>query len=569
VNILNRWNKRIASIVGAKGQSLETARARLSILSGVCLVLFAIVIIRVGDLTLLQKPREPKTDRAGLISENYIDRADIVDRNGVLLATSLQVPSLYADPTMIENKAYIARRLEEILNVEGIAAKLDKKGRFIWVKRGITPEQHYAINELGQPGLGFRNETRRFYPQGNLPSHVLGYANVDGKGLSGIELQYDDRLKKGGDALTLNMDIRVQHALVKSLSQTMGEFKAKAAIGGVIDVETGEIIAAVSLPDFDPHHVSKATNNQKFNRFATGVYEMGSTFKLFSTANFLEETGKPFSYQFDATKPLKEGRFTINDYHAKKRILSVPEVFIYSSNIGSALMGRGIGTTAMKNFYSDLGFMDRLDIDFPSRGKPLVPNPWRDVNTLTAAYGHGIAVTPLHVLRATAAIVNGGIAPQLSFVKNNDGTVQIQNRILSASTAHKMRQLLRLNVTNGSGEKADVAGYMVGGKTGTSEKASSTGGYDRDKLLSSFVGVFPSHAPRYAVLAIIDEPQGNKASFGYATGGWTGAPVVGSVIRDMASILAMSPVTDTPNLTAGLERYLQQESNITPARFER
>ena len=568
MTILNRLNKTAASLVGAKGKNLEIARARLSILSGVCMVLFAIVIIRVGDLTLLQAPREPRTDMTGYVDGGYVDRADIVDRNGVLLATSLQVPSLYADPTMIENKAFIARELENILGVDDLDARLDKSGRFVWIKRGITPEQHYAINQLGQPGLGFRNETRRFYPQGHLVSHVVGYTNIDGKGLSGIELQYDNRLKKGGEALVLNVDIRVQHALVKSLSQTMGAFKAKAAIGGVVDVETGEIIAAASLPDFDPHHVSKATNNQKFNRFATGVYEMGSTFKLFSTANFLEETGQSFSHSFDATKPLKEGRFTINDYHGKKRVLTVPEVFIYSSNIGTALMGRSIGTDSMKSFYKDLGFFDRLEIDFPSRGKPLTPNPWRDVNTLTAAYGHGIAVSPLHVLRATATIVNGGVVPQLSFVKNNDGAVQIQKRVLSMSTAHKMRQLLRLNVTNGSGGKSDVVGYMVGGKTGTSEK-SSAGGYDKDKLLSSFVGVFPSHAPRYAVLAILDEPQGTKASYGYATGGWTGAPVVGSVIRDMASILAISPTMNETNLTAGLDRYLKKTSNISPVGFER
>jgi cell division protein FtsI (penicillin-binding protein 3) len=564
MSFFHQWNKKIAYLVGAKEESLKTARSRLLILNGICLALFAIIVIRVGDLTLIQTPREPLSDK--IASQTYHERSDIVDRNGVLLATTLQVASLYADPTMIDNKAFVAKQLETILDIENPLSKLERKNRFVWIKRGITPKEHYEINALGQPGLGFRMESRRFYPQGNLSAHVVGFTNVDGKGLEGIERQYDKELSAGEDALELGLDIRIQHALHKALREKMNEFSAKAAIGGVIDVETGEIVAAVSLPDFDPHHAGKAQKNQKFNRFAVGVYEMGSTFKLFSTANFLEETQKPFSHTFDAREPLKEGRFTINDFHAEKRILTVPEVFIHSSNIGSALMGRAAGTQSMKDFYADLGLLDRIETDFPALGKPLIPSPWRDINTLTGAYGHGIAVTPLHVLQATAAIVNGGIVPDLKFAKTDRKNNEIQKRILSAATAHKMRQLLRLNVTDGSGEKADVKGYVVGGKTGTSEKVTATG-YDEDKLLSSFIGVFPTHAPRYAVLAILDEPQGTKASFGYATGGWTGAPVVGDVIADMARIMGIPPVAQEPNLTAGLERYLSQETDVTKASY--
>lgn len=563
MSFLRNWNQRIALLVGVKGEALHIAKSRLLVLNGICLALFAVVVIRVADLALMQAPREPVTDTH--ISQNFHGRGDIVDRNGVLLATTLQVASLYADPTMIENKAFVANELSRILKIDDPIEKLNKKGRFVWVKRGLTPDEHYKVNALGQPGLGFRMETRRFYPQGNLTAHVVGFTNVDGKGLEGLERHYNDVLSKGSKDLVLNMDIRIQHALHKSLSEKMRDFDAKAATGGVIDVETGEVIAAISLPDFDPHHAGKASGDEKFNRFALGVYEMGSTFKLFSTANFVEETGRPFSHKFDAREALKEGRFTINDYHAEKRILTVPEVFIHSSNIGSALMARAAGTDSMKAFYSDLGLMDQIEIDFPARGKPLLPETWRDINTLTASYGHGIAVTPLHVLKATAAIVGGGVVPELSFAKT-EAENQIQNRILSASTAHKMRQLLRLNVTDGSGQQADVKGYVVGGKTGTSEKA-TVNGYDKDKLLSSFVGVFPTHAPRYAVLAILDEPTGNKKSFGYATGGWTGAPVVGDVIADMVRILGISPVAQEPNLTAGLDRYLTKKPKITPASY--
>lgn len=566
---LRRWNKHIAFLVGRKGQSLETARARLAILSGVCLVLFAVVSIRVGDLTLMQTPREPVVDRVVVDNGGFRERADIVDRNGVLLATTLQVASLYADPGMIVNKAFIAQKLETILGVNNVAEKLDRGGRFVWIKRALTPDEHYAVNALGEPGLGFQMETRRFYPQGKLAAHLVGFTDIDGRGLEGMERQYESYLAAGGEPLTLNMDIRVQYALHESLLKHMREFKAQAATGGVVDIVTGEVIAAVSLPDFDPHHIGKAKAAQKFNRFALGVYEMGSTFKLFSTAGFIEATGKPFSHRFDAREPLKEGRFTINDYHAQKRIMTVPEVFIHSSNIGSALMGRAIGTKVMQDFYRDLGFMDKMNVDFPALGTPLVPSPWRDINTLTASYGHGIAVSPLHVLAATAAVVGSGVVPELVFAKRkDDGHELVQQRILSAATAHKMRQLMRLNVTNGSGKQADVAGYLVGGKTGTSEKA-TVKGYDKNKLLSSFVGVFPADAPRYAVLAILDEPQGNKKSYGYATGGWTGAPVVGEVIGDMARILGIAPKADDGRLVAGLDKYLEVERGFSPASYGR
>lgn len=565
MSLLNRWNKQIATLISGRGESVYVARTRLRVVQSLSLFLFALVFIRLTDLTIMQSPQEPFGDTGSSVQS--IERADIVDRNGILLATTLQVQSLYADPTMIENKAFVAKQLENILGVVGVDAKLDRKGRFVWIKRGLTPEEHYAVNALGVPGLAFRTETRRFYPQGNLTSHLVGYTSVDGDGLAGMEREYNDRLSKGGEALSLNMDVRVQHALAKSLKAKVKDFDALAAMGGVVDIQTGEVIAAVSIPDFDPHHAGKADKESLRNRFAHGVYEMGSTFKLFSTANYVEETGKGFSKTFDAREPLKEGRFTINDFHAEKRILTLPEVFIHSSNIGSALMGRAIGADAMQKFYSDLGLMDRVDVDFPASPKPLTPKPWRDINTLTASYGHGIAVTPLHVLLATATIANNGIRPSLSFAKGRE-TDDIQSRILSASTAYKMRQLLRLNVTEGSGKQADIEGYLVGGKTGTSEKAGK-GGYDKNRLMSSFIGVFPVDNPRYAVLAILDEPKGNKKSFGYATGGWTAAPVVGDVIADMTRILGIAPNADAPNLTAGLSRYLKKETKITPASYER
>jgi len=574
MTFLRRLNVHVAHIVGAKGQVLETARARLAALSVFCLLLFAVILIRVGDLTLLQKPSEPKTDHMAITELESHERADIIDRNGILLATTLQVPSLYVDPFMVPDPVDLAKKLAVIFkwrSTDDLIEKLTRKKRFVWIKRGITPREHYMVNALGHPALGVRTELRRFYPQGKMAAHLVGYTNIDGDGSAGAERFYNDVLAQGGEPLQLAVDIRLQHSLVKALSDRMSAFHAKAAMGGIIDIETGEILAAVSLPDFDPHHAGNADEDALFNRFSLGVYEMGSTFKMFSVAAYIEETGHPFHYTFDVRKPLEESGYAIGDYHGKERIVTLPEVFIHSSNIGAALMGQQMGTRVMQDFYRDLGLFDRLGVDIAEKGTPLVPNPWREINTLTASYGHGISVSALHVLRATAALVNGGIVPDLYFKKM--GKVKpdnIQNRVLSASTSHKMRQLLRLSVTNGTGRKANVEGYVVGGKTGTSEKVvSKAKGYDKNKSLSSFVGVFPVHSPRYAIIAILDEPKGNKESYGYATGGWTAAPVVAQVIADMGRILGMAPIDESApvvaGLTAGMDRYLT-DNKSAPAR---
>lgn len=566
MKVIHRLNSFLKNLLRIPDDHLSTGSVRLKIISNIVLIGFVLVIIRVGDLTIMQNQYDIAQPSQPSLEKTFQTRANIIDRNGVLLATTLKTPSLYADPTFLNNKAFLANQLEQILAIENVLPKLNKKGRFIWIKRGITPEQQKKINDLGSPGLAFKTEERRVYPHGNLLSHLVGYTSIDGNGLAGIELEYDDRLKSSTDPLTLNLDVRVQYALAKSLVKQKEKFSALAAMGGIIDVQTGEIIAAVSLPDFDPHNSGSAPSNALFNRFSSGVYEMGSTFKLFSTANYIQDTGKPFSTTFDAREPLKEGRFKINDFHAEKRVLTLPEVFIHSSNIGSALMGKEIGGESMQKFYSDLGLMGSVKTDFPAIGKPLTPKKWRNVNTLTASYGHGIAVSPIHLLQATAIIANGGMRTGLSFAKHDKSSDAIITRVVSPSTAFKMQQLLRLNVVHGSGAQANVDGYMVGGKTGTSEKVTSQG-YDKDKLLSSFIGVFPIDQPRYAILAILDEPQGIKSTHGYATGGWTAAPAVGDVVSDMVRILGISPSQNDHNMIAGLDRYLKKKPSITPASY--
>jgi cell division protein FtsI (penicillin-binding protein 3) len=377
-----------------------------------------------------------------------------------------------------------------------------------------------------------------------MVSHIVGYTNVDGKGLSGMERSYESFLAEGQSNLVLTLDIRMQHILARELNAAIEKFSAKGGAGVIMNVNNGEILAAVSMPAFDPHSPGGPDNPSAFNKLTYGVYELGSVFKIFSTAALLETQNVAMEQKFDASKPLKRGGFAISDYHAKERDLTLPEVFMFSSNIGSALIGEMAGTEAIKSFYRDIGLFDPLSLEIGEVGSPLVPHPWREINTLTASYGHGIAVSPLHVASAVASIVNGGVLVQPSLVldKNKAETSRKSPsvRIVSPQTSYRMRQLMRLSVSVGTGTSADVRGYRVGGKTGTAEKIGA-GGYDSKRLISSFVGAFPMDLPQYAIYVVVDEPIGTKESFGYATGGWVAAPAVGKIIASMAPIAGVEP----------------------------
>ena len=541
---------------GERSQVLDLARGRLVLISGFFALVFVFFGVRAFDLSVIQYKSEGVEIQRVVTPK--IARADITDRNGVLLATTLKSASLFADPYLISDPVTTAKGLVQIfpdLAYGLVLQKLQSGKRFVWLKRNILPEEQRAVLQLGEPGLEFEYENRRVYPQGALAAHLLGYTNVDTKGQAGIERSFEEMLAKG-DNLQLTLDTRLQHVLRREIQATIDEFSAKAGFGLIMDVASGEILAGVSLPDFDPHSVGKASSNEKFNRLTLGVYELGSVFKIFSTAALFETLNVPMRTTFDASEPIKAGRFTINDYHAEDRVLTVPEVFMYSSNIGSAMMGEAVGTEALKKFYRDLGLLSPVDFEIKEVTKPLVPNPWSDISTLTASYGHGIATTPLQLITAVSSIVNGGYAVQPSLIVSEEKQDKEDVRVVSRQTAHRMRQLLRLVVTDGTAKKAEVAGYRVGGKTGTAEK-SGVGGYDRKKLLSSFVGVFPMDAPKYAVFVAIDEPQGTKASFGYATAGWTAAPAAQRVISNMVSVLGMEPKDIPPEQDMGASlKYL-------------
>ena len=562
--------KNAFKIKGDHSSSLDLARGRLMLISIFFILTYITLAMRAFDLSIIQgelSNRKAQLNYAENNSEEeapaHIVRADVVDRNGTLIATTLKTASLYADPHFIADPQKAAQGLVEIfpeLSYGDVLQKLQSNRRFVWLERGIKPEEQSRVLKIGEPGLSFRYEDHRIYPQGSLLAHMLGYTDIDGKGQAGIERSFNKYLAMGEEPLQLTIDIRLQHALRREILKTIKDFNAIGGAGVIMDVNNGEVLAGVSLPDFNPNDLSHAASANLFNRLTLGVYELGSVFKIFSTTALFEYLNVPMSTTFDAREPIKIGRFTISDYHAEDRILTVPEVFMYSSNIGAAMMGQAVGTENLKSFYRDLGLLTPLDFEIKEVGRPLVPSPWGEVHTLTASYGHGVATTPLQLTSAVSSIINGGYVIKPTLIKNEDNEgaqKQADIRVVSAETAHRMRQLLRLVVTDGTGKNADVPGYAVGGKTGTAEKSGkSKKGYDHKRLISSFIGVFPIDAPRYAVFIMIDEPKGNAKSFGYATAGWTATPAVARVITSMASILGLEPEAGDKDIGSELKRYV-------------
>lgn len=554
-------NRRI-EMESTKKQAIETARTRLLIGGALMAAAFLVVGARLFDIVVLNENEDLRRAAArDIVRPDVMSRADIVDRNGILLATSLPTASLFADPRKVPDPARAAARIVEVLpelSEEVVAARLSADKGFVWLRRNLTPTQKFEINRLGIPGLDFEREERRVYPHGRLAGHIIGFTNVDNAGLAGIEQSMDAAIVGATTPLKLSIDIRVQQIVRQELAAQIEKFKAIGGGGIVMDVRTGEVVAMVSLPDFDPNAPAQAPDETRFNRITLGIYELGSVFKIFNHAIALETGAATMSKSYDATKPIKISRFRISDYHPENRWLTVPEIFKLSSNIGSAKMALDIGSERQRKYLGHLGLLRRTSIELPEQSTPMIPARWREINTMTISYGHGIAVSPLHLASAVAATVNGGILRPATLIRaktQETGGVQV----FSADTSDKMRRLLRLVVENGTGRNADAPGYLVGGKTGTAEKQVN-GSYKRNALISSFVGIYPATDPRFVVYVMIDEPKGIRESFGYATGGWTAAPVVGGVIKRMAPLMGIKPFDETApeivralnvNLTAG------------------
>ncbi|MDO9711246.1 peptidoglycan D,D-transpeptidase FtsI family protein [Paracraurococcus lichenis] len=571
----------------ARRAQLETTRGRLLLAAAGFGLLFGAVGLKLSIATLID-PQQPKLRAAARVPDltPSVGRAAITDRNGEVLAVSLQVTELYANPQEINDPVEAADKLLRVLpslDRERLIARItqrtvgdsDRPVQFAYIARNLPPRTQQAINDLGIPGFHFRAAERRFYPQGREAAHVLGQVDVDGHGIAGVEKHFDERLRTDHAPLKLSIDVRVQVALRDAVEKAITDFNGIGGAGVLMDINTAEVLAMVSLPDYDASDpgglqqraaATEATpaspirqvalhapapkaprqdTDPHFNRATVGLYEPGSTFKLLTASMALDSGAANIWSTFDASRPIHYGRFTISDYKGKNRVLVLPEVLAYSSNLGAAHMALLLGPQKHREFMGRMGLLNRLQVEVPETARPMAPsaNSWRDINTMTIAFGHGISVTPLHVVTAISAVANGGVLHQPTLLAQPDGLPREGTRVLSEKTSETMRKLMRLVVTDGSGKGADIPGYFVGGKTGTAEK-NGPHGYIKDKRVAAFVGAFPMNAPRYAIYVMVDEPKPNAKSHGYATAGWVAAPAAGSVISRVAPILGMVPETE-------------------------
>jgi cell division protein FtsI (penicillin-binding protein 3) len=512
----------------------------------------------------------PADSRSGELAqhEDRIARPDIVDRNGVVMATDVAVASLYADPRKILD---IDEAIEALtaavpdLDAKMLREKLSQQGRgFVWLKRQVAPDERDLVFNLGLPGIGFVNERRRVYPLGRLGAHLVGYVDLDTKGIAGIEKYLDDQgalytasladpTKKEPIPAELSIDSRIQHALTDEVAKAMAKFRAKAGGGIVMDTATGEILAMVSLPDYNPNDEDKQLTKQQQNMMTSGVFELGSVIKAVTFAMAFDYGVANLESRFDARYPLVIGNARINDFHPQRKVLTVPEVFTNSSNIGTARMALAVGLEGHQEFLKRVGLMDRMITELPESARPLLPKRWSKLASATAAFGHGFAVQPLQGLAVVAGLLNGGkLVPPTLIKRSQDEAEVLATRIVQGPTSEKMRYLFRLNATEGSASKADVTGYRVGGKTGTAEKVVN-GRYSSEHRLASFIGAFPMDNPRYALLVMLDEPQALAETFGFATAGWNAVPTAGFVIERIAPLLGVAPIFTEDDL-AKLEK---------------
>ncbi|MCE7030056.1 peptidoglycan D,D-transpeptidase FtsI family protein [Jiella avicenniae] len=483
-------------------------------------------------------------------------RPQIIDRDGRVLATDITTFSLFAEPRRIIDADEASELLLTVmpdLDPKWLYKRLSGDQGFVWLRRELTPGQKQAILDLGIPGIGFRSEKSRFYPGRSSAAYIVGHVNVDNQGTAGMEKWIDDQgyraLQNSGLAteadltpVKLSMDLRVQHIVQDEIEQGMERYQALAAGGVVLDVETGEIIAMTSVPDYDPNVPSQALDKNRLNRMSAGLYEMGSTFKTFTTAMALDSGKVKLTDSFDASKPIRIGGFSISDFHGKRRVLSVPEIFIYSSNIGTAQEAEKVGIEAHQAFLTKLGLLSKWKTELPEVATPTQPKVWKLINSITISFGHGVSTTPLNTAVAAAALMNGGkLIPPTFLPRSKEEADAIAERVVSEKTSDEMRYLFRLNVADqrGSGNNADIKGYRVGGKTGTANKVVH-GRYSDTKKFNAFLASFPIDHPRYIVLTVIDEPKAEKGKY-YATAGMNAAVMAGNIIRRSATFLGVHP----------------------------
>jgi cell division protein FtsI (penicillin-binding protein 3) len=524
-------------------------RGRLSLLALGVLACFGAVAYQLTSLAR-GVPTGPRIMAAENQIRHAVARPDAVDRRGVLLASDIRVYWLFADPTQVLDADETMERLSRVLNgaeLDGIRERLRGQGRFVWIKRGLTPRDANAVHNLGLPGLYLLQEPQRVYPSGSTAVHVLGHTNVDNEGLAGIEKFIDSQPQiasqpaefGGRPRVKLSLDLRLQHAVHEELVAAKEAFQAKGVGSIVMDVQSGEVLAMAGLPDYDPNRREDALGKGLHNRFYYDAYELGSVFKSMTIAMGLDSGTIRPGQEIDVLTPLRIGRFTLRDKHARSRFVTVEDVFTRSSNTGAARIALAVGAEGQKAFLEKMGLLQPIVTELGPTARPLSPEKWRTVNTMTAAYGHGISVPPFAFAVASAALINGGYKVEPTFLPRSraEGRARAQ-KVLSPDTSAAMRRMFWLNVEKGTGKRAKVDGYRVGGKTGTAWKP-GVGGYSRD-VITSFIGAFPMEDPQYLVLVVIDEPQaaeqGQKTEAGY-----NAAPTAGNIIRRIGPMLGIAP----------------------------
>jgi len=545
-----------------KIKSSNLRRAKLS----VCGTLLVLSFVGIGYRAVtLANPIENSSKFTVTTKNNLLlnkqentNRGNIFDRNHNLLATTINVSSLSINPHEVLNIDETISKLKVIfpsIDKKTLLKKINSKKHHVNLVREITPKEHIAVLNLGIEGIKVESVNKRIYPNNSLASHVLGNTDIDGKGIAGIEKSFDTNLKIG-ENVTLSIHGGIQHILKTNLLEQINKFEAEGGAGIIMDAKNGEIYALASLPDYNANNYKNITNDKLFNKATKGIYELGSTLKLVTAAVAFESGLIKENEVFDVSKPLKISSRTISDFHPLNYAINIPEVIVRSSNIGSAKIAEKFGSSIQLQYLKSLGLMDKLSLEIPETSKPLVRTDAKLLTTMTISYGHGIAITPAHLTSATATIVNGGIriSPTLlipTSINNN-------KRIFSEETSMKMRSIMRLVVSNkyGTAKKAEAPGYLVGGKTGTAEKVSASGHYLKKQNIVAFTAGFPMNNPRFVITVMIDNPKGQKSSFGYRTAGWVVAPLVSKIVTRIAPILGIKPETnESVALTKNLLTY--------------
>jgi cell division protein FtsI (penicillin-binding protein 3) len=541
-----------ARFEGSRKRKAAQAKNRV----GLLIAGFAVFYCVIGGRLAQYGMAHPETTSSILPADRLLaSRPDIVDRNGEVLATDIRTVSLFAEPNKIVDTDEVIEKLSTVLpdlDAKSIYAKLKSDSHFQWLRRQLTPKQQGQILALGIPGIGFRPEKRRFYPGGSTASHIVGYVNIDNRGVAGMERYIDTQgladLASVGmtsnqplEPVKLSIDLRVQAIVHEVVVESLKKYQSIAGGAVVINVHTGEILGMASAPDFDPNDPNAPGAEQGWmNRMSNGTFEMGSTFKSFTIAMGLDSGKMNLQSTFDARFPIRIGGFTIKDFHGKGRILSVPEIFQYSSNIGTAKIADMVGIDNHKDFLTKLGLLTRMKTELPEVAMPSQPREWKKINSVTISFGHGVSTTPLQTAVAGVALVNGGkYLPPTFLPRSREEADAIATQVLKPSTSKDMRFLFDWNGINGSGRNARVAGFDVGGKTGTADKVVN-GRYAHDKNFNAFLAAFPMDDPQYVVLSFSDEPKTDKGN-GAALAAMSAAPMVKEIISRAAPILGVKP----------------------------